>query len=1003
MTVSEKQTTPTLLDTLYRVIIRPHIGIEDVGERQRAQTISYLLLVTFMMTVVGWIVRINVTGPALIAKPYQLAVASASVFTFFGYLISRTKAYLLGFLLGLFGLSVAVFGAVILRPDHSEFEVLDTSIWLLLSIVVGGLVIPWWGALLWGLLNIAPLIIVPRVVESIDPDGFSTVLYLTVVLTFLLIALNRSRDREERARQVQMNVVNEQLLELSQSLEQRVEQATHSLELTVRVGQRISRLRDLDTVLFESMEDIHATYNLYYAQVYLLDKVGRTLELRAGRGEIGQKLVIQGHHLLVDMDSLYGMAVINRKTVIVEDTHTSIIYKPNPMLPETRSEMAIPLVAGDRILGVLDLHSRLVGELSADNLSTFEILASQLAVTIVNADLFGQVERSQSTLEKQARRLSLEGWQEMMDAIHAPERLGYVFDRQEVLPLVEPRTQKTDEKTIFAPIEILGQRVGAFSLESESEWSRDDKEVLVAVSNQLAQQIENLRLLSRSERYRQEAQEAVRRLTREGWDAIQNQIASGYVYDGQEVSSLSNYDGGDVQSDESEHTYDINVRGESIGQFSVSGLENLSNQDQAMVTEINQLLGSHLETLRLQQQTEIALGETEELYQASDAIIKSQDVDEVLRDVIERSPLNRFERASILLFNQPWETEPPEQGIVMGSWAEVGDPMMPHGTVFPVAQLPFVPFVKPDGPTIIKDIHNDHRIDKETHATISDFGRSMAFFPLVVARQWIGFVIVVGSKPISLNQNELRRIESLIDQAATVIQTQRLYEQTQAALERTDILYGISQALNEATSDEEIVQAILSPIVPTGATSIQLIHLEMDDEGYPTWAEIAASWRSEGEAVVTVGSRYYVPDLPYAKLWLADSEAPLFVSDFRKDERLDELTRELMEFGGTRSICVVPLSQAGERVGLLVFNWRNSHEFTRYEREIFNSLIDLVSPSVQSRRIYDQIQIQADQEALINRITQQIQGTSTVDDALQVAIRELGRALNAKWTSVHLG
>lgn len=149
-----------------------------------------------------------------------------------------------------------------------------------------------------------------------------------------------------------------QLRNLFTTLEQRVADRTHDLELASEVGQTIAeKVGNISVMLTEATEMIRSRFNLYYTQVYLLDPSGQTITLRAGTGEAGRQLLQRGHHLLINSSSLNGRAVSEKKPVIVADTQKSGTFLPNPLLPNTRSEMAIPLLVGDKVLGVLDMQS----------------------------------------------------------------------------------------------------------------------------------------------------------------------------------------------------------------------------------------------------------------------------------------------------------------------------------------------------------------------------------------------------------------------------------------------------------------------------------------------------------------------------------------------------------------------------------------------------------------------------------------------------------------------
>ena len=187
------------------------------------------------------------------------------------------------------------------------------------------------------------------------------------------------------------------------------------------------KVADLDDMLTTAAEMIRARFGLYYTQVYLTDPAGRVLLLRAGTGDVGEALLKRGHRLMIDYNSLNGRAALEKKPVIVTDTLENPNFKPNPLLPKTRSEMAVPLIVGDRILGMLDMQSEQPGALSEASLPAFEALAGQLAIAIQNSELFAETEQARAEIESQARRLTRTGWTDYMDAIHKPEQTSYVF------------------------------------------------------------------------------------------------------------------------------------------------------------------------------------------------------------------------------------------------------------------------------------------------------------------------------------------------------------------------------------------------------------------------------------------------------------------------------------------------------------------------------------------------------------------------------------------------
>ncbi len=409
------------------------------------------------------------------------------------------------------------------------------------------------------------------------------------------------------------NNMTSQLRNLFGSLEQRVLDRTHDLELASEVGRTITeRVANLDELLTAAVEMIRVRFELYYTQVYLTDPTGHSIVLRAGTGEVGEKLFQQGHRLLISSGSLNGRAVVEKKPIIVADTRHSANFMPNVLLPNTRSEMAVPLIAGGQVLGVLDMQSEQPGALNETNLPAFEALSGQLAIAIQNAALFAEAKEARSEAESQVRRLTEQGWQDFLNAIDRGQKMGFASDQSNVIRLKTEALSTSNQGKFTLPIIITGAKVGEISLPAEHErsWTNNELELVQTTSTQLAQHIENLRLLAQAEQFRKIAEQAARRLTREGWDSFlenRNQAESAYIYDLNEVRPFSG--NGSHRSEKILKQFLV-VQDETIGELTV---DEAGNSDEAaeILAAVAGQLSSHVENLRLFEQTQSALATTQ--------------------------------------------------------------------------------------------------------------------------------------------------------------------------------------------------------------------------------------------------------------------------------------------------------------------------------------------------------------------------------------------------------
>jgi GAF domain-containing protein len=414
------------------------------------------------------------------------------------------------------------------------------------------------------------------------------------------------------------NDMASQLDGLIGSLEQRVAERTRNLELAAEVGRTVSQVRALDVMLNDAAELIRQQFDLYYVQVYLADASQTNLILQSGTGSVGEQLISLRHHLPLNTNSINGRAAVEKKSVVISDTTASAAFKPNPLLPHTRSEMSVPLLIGDKVVGVLDMQSEHPDSLNQEVLSAFEALAGQLAIAIQNANLLAEAEQARAEVEAQARRLTRANWTEYLDAVHKPEETGFVFEHNKIAPLTQEQAE--GENATAAPITVTGETLGKLVVEMEggSPIARTD-ELVNAVARQVAQHIENLRLLDSAERYRAEAEQASRRLTHEGWQDYMFDSAAkglGYIYDLNEVRPFKQDE--EKQVEEAGISLPLKVRDETVGRIIVKGVEGDEASD--LVNAVAERLGAHIEGLRLSLQTEQALASTKKQAQREQAL-----------------------------------------------------------------------------------------------------------------------------------------------------------------------------------------------------------------------------------------------------------------------------------------------------------------------------------------------------------------------------------------------
>lgn len=190
-----------------------------------------------------------------------------------------------------------------------------------------------------------------------------------------------------------------QLQETLLGLERRVQERTRALQTSVEVSRRLSTILDQNELLTQVVNQVKTAFNYYHTQIYLMDDSQTQLLLAGGSGEAGQAL-LERHHRLALGRGVVGRAAQTNQPVLVSDVTRDPGWLPNPLLPDTRSELAVPIAVGDTVLGVLDVQHTAPGGLTTDDMELLQSLANQVAVALQNT-------RAYAATRQQARREAL--------------------------------------------------------------------------------------------------------------------------------------------------------------------------------------------------------------------------------------------------------------------------------------------------------------------------------------------------------------------------------------------------------------------------------------------------------------------------------------------------------------------------------------------------------------------------------------------------------------------
>jgi GAF domain-containing protein/HAMP domain-containing protein len=346
---------------------------------------------------------------------------------------------------------------------------------------------------------------------------------------------------------VTFNQMTGQLQDLVTTLEQRVAERTQLLErravqlrAAAEVGSAISSFRSLpeqrsggeaggisvNELLTQVTNLISARFGYYHVGIFLLDSAGEYAELRASNSEGGQRMLARGHKLAVGQKGIVGYVTGHREARIAMDVGRDAVFFDNPDLPKTRSEMALPLMAGGQLLGALDVQSIEEAAFTQEDITTLQVLADQIAIAIENANLFSEAQTALEATHRAYGEISRQAWTKILQS---RSDIGYFCDSKSVVKPVSGEwlpemslTQQTEQivqpdgQTILMPIRIYGQSLGVVRLRkpaiispggqvdvngnASSAWTTREIELMENVVDHLGEALESAQLYSDSQR-----------------------------------------------------------------------------------------------------------------------------------------------------------------------------------------------------------------------------------------------------------------------------------------------------------------------------------------------------------------------------------------------------------------------------------------------------------------------------------------------------------------------
>lgn len=339
------------------------------------------------------------------------------------------------------------------------------------------------------------------------------------VLNTLISRLNETINRIRASEEIQKRE-NAELNELKASLEERVSQRTAQLQLANQINERrarqfqavaevtkiISSIKSLEALLPRITQVISEQFHVYHVGIFLLDKNREYAILRGSNSAGGRKMIELGHKLSIGQTGIVGFVTATGQPRIALDVGADATFFNNPHLPNTRSEMALPLRYGNEIIGALDVQSTEANAFTQDDVDVLFTLADQAAVAINNVVTIEEAQSSLLEAQSAIRKSTLDAWQVMKPK---NTKYGYALNETAVTALDAPLEGSHVQEALSQghrivaneklaiPIRLRGQVVGVININTKKQFalSEDNIEITEAIAERLSLALENATLL----------------------------------------------------------------------------------------------------------------------------------------------------------------------------------------------------------------------------------------------------------------------------------------------------------------------------------------------------------------------------------------------------------------------------------------------------------------------------------------------------------------------------
>lgn len=949
--MSSEKTRSSKISRFFLKIITAHPSIQDPGARQRAELSASLSLAMILLTL--YIAALLYYDRRYVMPLVNgfLILAGVSVVSL---LLSRSRAHLLGALLLTLSPSVAGFAVAINYPQ-SIFAALFFTVPL--TMLLASILLP-----LYATAAIMAIAIIATALGSFFIPNFPRLSAYLLAVQFValgsaIIIVVVARNVLERRRLKEVTDANASLLALQQTLEQRVEERTRQVRAAAEMTQNLAAALTRESLIEQVIHLFAEQFNFYQTAVYLLDETGRYAVLRAAHGPAAEHLLAHPPRLPIDDSTTVGQAVLEQQTKITttpfegpaERVDMSALqeaivrtlvspverpaYPPRDLLPEAAAEASVPIIAGSRVLGVLDIFSKTPGELDENVLITLRTIAGQVAATLENIRLM------------EAGRANVQG---MMEMLHFSYQIAQAQSESGIIEAASQTLLQTPFVSFLLRAEETGLRVVAVN-DPQRASNIVIPETLAIPTAPIAERLQAGVLIG-------EINELTGVLPAALWKILRQM----------DLLNLA-----------------------LVPIFRNEALETLlllGNREQTPIlpaavepyVSLAELITASIERVRSQKDVEHRLSELESITVASRAIAAAPDLEALYDALHEQIRLAIGEVSVMLALYEP-------------STDSIRIPYMYEASPEGGQVVSYEPFPLGEGLTsILIRTKQPLMVVEDTERRLAALGakvtgrpaQSWLGVPLLVAGDAIGAIIIQDTEhEKAFDEGDMHFVSTLAAQVAGAIYNIRLLDETRKRALQLQTAAEIARDISGSLDINELLVRAVSLIRDRFDFYHAAVFL-IDASG-----EYAVIREATGEAGVQmkraghklgVGSKSIVG-------YVSGSGEPLIVADTTKDATYyaNPLLPE------TRSEAAIPLRVGSRILGVLDVQSTEPYAFGEEDINVLRILADQLAVAVLNSELFAETQEHLSQHRLLHHVTTAAASGTTLEEALNSAAQGL--------------